>query len=317
MLPLIPGQAVRSDQLFTVTINLMWQLYYEADSQGVPWASGDLLVAMGELELGPWRRLGPTPELDGVPFTILCIVLDGMLAELGSRHPWVRRQGRAGQDALLSRPGPRRLEPPPRRLPFGLRVDPLDSLSSSSRAGSQRSSVATVSSRGRSPRDRSRRRTAAGDSATRSTHVDRSWSTSPGHLDLPDGDRAVRRGPSLLVRRPPAQPASTTCAAGRSSDPPTAVPHRGQTPRRRPALTRLLRVHVARGNERTDETTPDSGPLCCKPFWGSSLRRSLGARWVRSIASAKSRTEAGSSVTPLAVRPLAVPRLRRPHPPPH
>lgn len=75
------------DQLFTVTVNLMWQLYYDADGQRVPWARDDLLVAMAELELGPWQPLGPTPELDGVPFTVLCNLLDQLLAELARVTP--------------------------------------------------------------------------------------------------------------------------------------------------------------------------------------------------------------------------------------
>jgi hypothetical protein len=48
-----PVSTADPDQLFTLTINLMWQLHDDADGQGVPWAREDLLIAIGELELGP------------------------------------------------------------------------------------------------------------------------------------------------------------------------------------------------------------------------------------------------------------------------
>jgi hypothetical protein len=70
------------DGLYTLTTNLMWQLYYEAASQGVPGLEIDLLAAVGELDAGPWRHLGPTPDIPGVPFTLLCSLLDRLLGEL-------------------------------------------------------------------------------------------------------------------------------------------------------------------------------------------------------------------------------------------
>ena len=80
---LMPFRTTNPDLLFTLTINLMWQLFYEADDHDVPWLQLDLLVAIGELECGPWRHLGSTPDVLGVRFTILCNLLDWLLAELG------------------------------------------------------------------------------------------------------------------------------------------------------------------------------------------------------------------------------------------
>jgi hypothetical protein len=70
-----------------MTICLMWRLHDEAAIHGVPWAGEDLVVAIGELELGPWQHLGAAPELDGLPFTVACRVLDWMLVELGRVTP--------------------------------------------------------------------------------------------------------------------------------------------------------------------------------------------------------------------------------------
>jgi hypothetical protein len=60
----------------------MWQLHADAPDQDVPWAADDLLVAICELELGPWRHLGWTPGTAGLPFTRACTVLDLLLTEL-------------------------------------------------------------------------------------------------------------------------------------------------------------------------------------------------------------------------------------------
>ena len=70
------------DRLFTLSSNLMWQLYYEAAAQGVPGLEIDLLAAFGALDAGPWRHLGSTPDIPGVPFTVLCSLLDRLLVEL-------------------------------------------------------------------------------------------------------------------------------------------------------------------------------------------------------------------------------------------
>ena len=49
MLPFIPVLRVDPNRLFTVTVNLMWQLYYEADDQGVPWAREDGVALVATL----------------------------------------------------------------------------------------------------------------------------------------------------------------------------------------------------------------------------------------------------------------------------
>lgn len=71
-----------ADPLFTATINLMWQLHGAARDQDVPWAAYDLLVAISELELGPWRHVGRSAEVVGVPFTMACTLVDRLLVEL-------------------------------------------------------------------------------------------------------------------------------------------------------------------------------------------------------------------------------------------
>jgi hypothetical protein len=75
------------DALFTLTVNLLWQLHYAAAEQGVGFLEIDLVTAIMELELGPWRHLGFTPDVQGAPFTRLCGLLDLLLDELGRRTP--------------------------------------------------------------------------------------------------------------------------------------------------------------------------------------------------------------------------------------
>jgi hypothetical protein len=68
--------------LFTATINVMWHLHAEAPAQDAAWLTDDLLVAICELELGPWRHIGRTPQVIGLPFTMVCTLLDRLLTEL-------------------------------------------------------------------------------------------------------------------------------------------------------------------------------------------------------------------------------------------
>jgi hypothetical protein len=75
------------DALFTLTVNLLWQLHYAAADQRVGWLQVDLVGAIMELEFGPWRHLGFTPDIQGAPFTVLCALLDVLLDELGRRTP--------------------------------------------------------------------------------------------------------------------------------------------------------------------------------------------------------------------------------------
>jgi len=46
----LPTEWTDPDQLFTATINLMWQLHYAAVEHGLQWAADDLLVALSDLE---------------------------------------------------------------------------------------------------------------------------------------------------------------------------------------------------------------------------------------------------------------------------
>ena len=45
----------------------------------------DLVTAIMELELGPWRHLGFIPDVQGTPFIRMCGLLDLLLDELGRR----------------------------------------------------------------------------------------------------------------------------------------------------------------------------------------------------------------------------------------
>jgi hypothetical protein len=56
---LVPFQTTDPDQLFTLTINLVWQLLYSAEDADVAWVRPDLLVAIDALECGPWRTSNP------------------------------------------------------------------------------------------------------------------------------------------------------------------------------------------------------------------------------------------------------------------
>src|SRR4051812_37635523 len=78
----LPVESTDPDQLFTATINLMWQLHYAALEHRLQWAADDLLVALSDLGVGPWRHLGWSPDVIGVPFTALGTLLDRMLVEL-------------------------------------------------------------------------------------------------------------------------------------------------------------------------------------------------------------------------------------------
>ena len=274
----------------------------------------DLLVAMGSRSRSRGVASDRLLNSIGVSFTILCIVLDEMLAELGRVTPGFGARF-AGQDALLSGPGPRRLEPPPRRLPFGLVVDPPDE--------SQQLVARGFPTRARRDRPEPGSSPRFGAGAVRPPAIpSRVRRTSKVMVDqardlyLPNGDRAVRRGSSLLVRRPPAHlRAPLAWTAARPIHP--RLPAPGADAASRSALTRLLSVHVATGNERTDETNARQWASMLQALlWIGFRRRSLGARWVRFERFSEEQDGAGSSVTPLAVRPLVVPRLRRPHPPP-
>jgi hypothetical protein len=84
------ARTLEADAQFTATANLMWQLHYAAAKQGVRWLETDLVTAIMELELGPWRHLGFTPEIQGRPFTTLCGLLDLLMDELGCRTSGLR-----------------------------------------------------------------------------------------------------------------------------------------------------------------------------------------------------------------------------------
>lgn len=75
------------DQLFSVVFNLTWQLHYDAAELGLALVALDLVIGAGELEQGLWRNLGRLPEMSGMPFTILCSLLEGLLVELARVTP--------------------------------------------------------------------------------------------------------------------------------------------------------------------------------------------------------------------------------------
>ena len=70
------------DHVFSRVIEIMWWLYATADEQGEAEVRDDLLVAINELEAGPWHHVPCTVPLVALPFTVACVLLDVMLEEL-------------------------------------------------------------------------------------------------------------------------------------------------------------------------------------------------------------------------------------------
>jgi hypothetical protein len=75
------------DALFTRTTNLMWHLHATCVERGLTQLADDLLVALSELEIGPWRHLGGCAAGAGLPFTAECRLLDVLLDKLQESSP--------------------------------------------------------------------------------------------------------------------------------------------------------------------------------------------------------------------------------------
>ena len=69
-------------QLFTIVLRLAWELHGQSVERQVPDVSLDLVVAIGELEQGPWRKVGDAPVVLPLPMTLECSLLDVLLNEL-------------------------------------------------------------------------------------------------------------------------------------------------------------------------------------------------------------------------------------------
>jgi hypothetical protein len=75
------------DQLFTAAWELAWRLQGQAVERNVPLLDLDLVVAIGQLEQGPWRRVDQRPEWPPLPMTVGCSLLDVLLDELERATP--------------------------------------------------------------------------------------------------------------------------------------------------------------------------------------------------------------------------------------
>src|SRR4051794_20743860 len=100
------------DQLFTVVLGLAWELHGQSVERQVPDVALDLVVAIGELEQGPWRKTGDAPVVLPLPMTLGCSLLDVLLNELERIAPGFGArvaiaQARAALDPLHAGP-PRR-----------------------------------------------------------------------------------------------------------------------------------------------------------------------------------------------------------------
>ena len=73
---------VTSDQLFTATVALAWWIHGQAVEKQMPEVGIDLVLAIGELEQGPWRQVENGPLVPALPMTLGCSLLDRMLDEL-------------------------------------------------------------------------------------------------------------------------------------------------------------------------------------------------------------------------------------------
>jgi hypothetical protein len=70
------------DQLFTVVLGLAWELHGQSVERQVPGLALDLVVAIGELQQGPWRKVADAPVVLPLPMTLGCSLLDVLLDEL-------------------------------------------------------------------------------------------------------------------------------------------------------------------------------------------------------------------------------------------
>lgn len=77
-----PFADLSSDQFFIAVWEMAWRLQGRAVEQDVAAIDLDLVVAIGELEQGPWRRVVGRPEWPLLPMTLGCLLLDVLLDEL-------------------------------------------------------------------------------------------------------------------------------------------------------------------------------------------------------------------------------------------
>ena len=106
--PFVPAN-LTPDQLFTLVLGLAWELHGQSLERHVPDISLDLVVAIGELEQGPWRKVGDAPVVLPLPMTLGCSLLDVLLDELERLAPGFGArvaiaQARAALDPLHASP---------------------------------------------------------------------------------------------------------------------------------------------------------------------------------------------------------------------
>lgn len=85
-----------ADELFAVTMDLLWWLHGSAVDQGVPAVQFDQLCAINELLCAPWRRCKTPYVVPELPYTVAGMLLDELLARLG-----VATSGFGGRVAVM------------------------------------------------------------------------------------------------------------------------------------------------------------------------------------------------------------------------
>ena len=93
------------DQLFTVVLGLAWELHGQSVVRQVLDVALDLVVAIGQLEQGPWRKVDDAPVVLSLPMTLGRPLLDVLLNELERIAPGfgarvATAQARAALDPL-------------------------------------------------------------------------------------------------------------------------------------------------------------------------------------------------------------------------
>lgn len=100
-------------QLFTMVLRLAWEVHGQSVERQVQDVSLGLVVAIGELEQGPWREVDDAPSVVPLPMTLGCSLLDVLLDQLERATPGFGArvaitQARAALDPLHA--GPLRTE---------------------------------------------------------------------------------------------------------------------------------------------------------------------------------------------------------------
>lgn len=75
-------ESFTDDELFTITLELMWRIHDECIYLGEPPMHADLPQAIEELETGPWRRVPGGPFQFPWPYLPKCRWLQWMLERL-------------------------------------------------------------------------------------------------------------------------------------------------------------------------------------------------------------------------------------------